>query len=109
MASARQSEASSRPASTRSVGPQPVQPWGVQVSESFSRNQAVNIFRALQERLPGVFGTSPPMVIAARNYSIGLALRQRVFLGAANRAEADSKCAALNQVGVACLVRRTGR
>ena len=86
-----------------------VQPWGVQVSESFSRNQAVNIFRALQERLPGVFGTSPPMVIAMRNYSIGLALRQRVFLGAANRAEADSKCAALNQVGVACLVRRTGR
>ena len=86
-----------------------VQPWGVQVSESFSRSQAVNIFRALQERLPDIFGTSPPMVLAARNYSIGTALRQRVFLGAANRAEADSKCAALNQVGVACLVRRTGR
>ena len=86
-----------------------VQPWGVQVSESFSRSQAVNIFRALQERLPNIFGTSPPMVLAVRNYSIGTALRQRVFLGSANRAEADNKCAALNHVGVACLVRRTGR
>jgi Transglycosylase SLT domain len=86
-----------------------VQPWGVQVSESFSRSQAVNIFRALQERLPDILGTSPPMVLAARNYSIGTALRQRVFLGAASRAEADSKCAALHKVGVACLVRRTRR
>jgi soluble lytic murein transglycosylase-like protein len=86
-----------------------VQPWGVQVSESFSRNQAVQIFRALQERLPSIFGTSPPMIIAARNYSMGSALRQRVFIGAASRAEAESKCSALHQKGVACLVRRTGR
>jgi Transglycosylase SLT domain len=86
-----------------------VMPWGVQIFESFSRNQVVNMFLALQERLPAVFGTSPPMVIASRNYSMGTALRQRVFLGAANRVEADSKCAALQQKGVACLVRRTRR
>jgi hypothetical protein len=84
-----------------------VMPWGVQIFESFSRNQAVNMFLALQERLPGLFGTSPPMVIAARNYSMGTALRQRVLIGATSRVEADKKCAALQQKGVACLVRRT--
>ena len=83
-------------------------PWGVQIFESFSRNQVVNIFLALQERLPGIFGSSLPMVIALRNYSIGTALRQRIYLGAASRREADGKCAALQQKGVACLVRRTG-
>jgi hypothetical protein len=84
-------------------------PWGVQIFESFSRNQVINMFLALQERLPGIFGSSLPMVIALRNYSIGTALRQRVYLGAASRSEADSKCAALQQKGVACLVRRTRR
>ena len=84
-------------------------PWGVQIFESFSRNQVVNIFLALQERLPGLFGTPPPMIIAYRNYSMGTALRQRVYIGAASRDEADSKCSALRQKGVACLVRRTRR
>src|SRR5262245_46750817 len=84
-------------------------PWGVQIFESFSRNQVVNMLLALQERLPGIFGTSPPMVIASRNYSMGTALRQRVYLGVASRVEADSKCAALQQKGVACLVRCTAR
>jgi hypothetical protein len=64
------------------------------------------MFAALQERLPGIIGISPPMVIASRNYSMGTALRQRVYLGAASRVEADSKCAALQQKGVAYLVRR---
>ena len=84
-------------------------PWGVQVFESSSRDQVVNMFLALQERLPGIIGISPPMIIASRNYSMGTALRQRVYLGVASRVEADSKCAALQQKGVACLVRRTGR
>jgi hypothetical protein len=69
----------------------------------------VNMFLALQERLPGIIGISPPMIIASRNYSMGTALRQRAYLGVASRAEADNKCAALQQKGVACLVRRTGR
>jgi hypothetical protein len=86
-----------------------VQPWGVQIFESFSHNQAVGLFLALQERLPGLFGASPPMVIALRNYSMGTALRQRVYIGAPSRTEADRKCAALQQKGIACLVRRTGR
>jgi hypothetical protein len=86
-----------------------VQPWGVQIFESFSRTQAVGLFLALQERLPSVFGTSPPMVLALRNLSMGTALRQRVYIGAPSRAEADRKCAALQQKGIACLVRRTGR
>jgi hypothetical protein len=84
-------------------------PWGVQIFESSSRDQAVNMFLDLQERLPGIIGSSPPMVIASRNYSIGTALRQRAYLGVASRVEADNKCAALQQKGVACLVRRTGR
>jgi hypothetical protein len=84
-------------------------PWGVQIFESSSRDQAVNMFLALQERLPGIIGISPPMIIASRNYSMGTALRQRAYLGVASRAEADNKCAALQQKGVACLVRRTGR
>jgi hypothetical protein len=84
-------------------------PWGVQIFESSSRDQVVNMFLALQERLPGIIGISPPMVIASRNYSMGTALRQRAYLGVASRVEADNKCAALQQKGVACLVRRTGR
>ena len=83
-------------------------PWGVQIFESSSRDQAVNMFLALQERLPGIIGISPPMIIASRNYSMGTALRQRAYLGVASRAEADNKCAALQQKSVACLVRRTG-
>ena len=83
-------------------------PWGVQIFESSSRDQVVNMFLALQERLPGIIGVSPPMIIASRNYSMGTALRQRAYLGVASRAEADNKCAALQQKGVACLVRRTG-
>jgi hypothetical protein len=67
------------------------------------------MFLALEERLPDIFGTSPPMVIASRNHSMGTALRQRVYLGVASRVEADSKCSALQQKGVACLVRRTRR
>jgi len=86
-----------------------VSPWGVQVFESSSRDQVVNMFLALQKRLPGIIGISPPMIIASRNYSLGTALRQRAYLGVASRVEADNKCAALQQKGVACLVRRTGR
>jgi len=59
-------------------------PWGVQIFESFSRDEGVNMFLALQERLPGIIGISPPMVIASRNYSMGTALRQRVYLGVAS-------------------------
>ena len=84
-------------------------PWGVQIFESSSRDQVVNMFLALQERLPGIIGISPPMIIASRNYSMGTALRQRVYLGVASGVVADNKCAALQQKGVACLVRRTGR
>ena len=84
-------------------------PWGVQIFESSSRDQVVNMFLALQERLPGIIGISPPMIIASRNYSMGTAPRQRAYLGVASRAEADNKCAALLHQGVACLVRRTGR
>jgi hypothetical protein len=84
-------------------------PWGVQLFESFSRDEGINMFLALQKRLPGIIGISPPMVIASPNYSMGTALRQRVYLGVVSRVEADNKCAALQQRGVACLVRRTGR
>ncbi len=94
---------------TRIEAASAVFPWGVQVFESSSRDQVVNMFLALQERLPGIIGISPPMIIASRNYSMGTGLRQRVYLGVASRVEADSKCAALQQKGVACLVRRTGR
>jgi hypothetical protein len=81
-------------------------PWGVQIFESSSRDQVVNMFLVLQQRLPDIIGISPLMVIASRNYSMGTALRQRVYLGVASRVEADNKCAALQQKGVACLVRR---
>src|SRR6476469_651733 len=52
-------------------------PWGVQVFESSSRDEVVNMFLALQQRLPGIVGISPPIVIASRNYSMGTALRHR--------------------------------
>jgi hypothetical protein len=84
-------------------------PWGVQVFESSSRDQVVNMFLTLQKRLPGIIGISPPMIVATPNYSMATALRQRAYLGVASRDEADNKCAALQQKGVACLVRRTGR
>ena len=94
------------PASKAPSGPR--QPWGVQVYESFSRAQAVNIFRGLQKRHPAIFGAAPPMIVPVVNYSMGRRLRHAVFVGAPTRTAADRKCAEMRRSGLACLVLKTG-
>ena len=83
------------------------QPWGVLISESFSRNTAVRTFNRVKRNFPANLREKPPMIVPVRNLSMGTRQRYSARIGAASRKQASEICKSLRARAVVCIVRRT--
>jgi hypothetical protein len=83
------------------------QPWGVLISESFSRNTAVRTFNRVKRNFPADLREKPPMVVPVRNLSMGARRRYSARIGAASQKQAADICNSLRARSVVCIVRRT--
>jgi len=82
-------------------------PWGVQLSASFSRDQALNIFDDVAKRYSGILKGSDPMIVRSILRSRGTHPFYQVRIGEPTRADADALCARIQHAGGPCLVLRT--
>lgn len=85
----------------------PRQPWGVLISESFSRNTAVRTFNRIKKKFPPGLRNKPPMIVRVRNLSMGARRRYSARIGAASRKQAIQICNSLRARTVICIVGRT--
>ncbi len=83
------------------------QPWGVLISESFSRNTAVRTFNGIKRKFPADLRGKPPMIVPVRNLSMGTRRRYSARIGATTRKQASKICSSLRARSVVCIVRRT--
>jgi hypothetical protein len=83
------------------------QPWGVLISESFSRNTAVRTFNRIKRNFPADLREKPPMIVPVRNLSMGARRRYSARIGAASRKQAIKICTSLRARSLVCIVRRT--
>lgn len=81
-------------------------PWGVQVSASFSKANALSWFGRLKRRHASILANAEPFVLPQRNLSRGRRALYMVQIGADSRTEADKLCTALRADGGACIVQR---
>ncbi|MYZ48890.1 transglycosylase SLT domain-containing protein [Propylenella binzhouense] len=80
------------------------QPWGVEVAKSYSRDDAVKRFRAMQQRFPGVLGGKPMMIKRIILRAFGPRPFYRLRVPSPTREEADALCRRLRQAGGSCVV-----
>jgi hypothetical protein len=82
-------------------------PWGVQLSASFSRDQALITFEDVAKRYSGILKGSDPMIVRSILRSRGTHPFYQVRIGEPTRADADTLCARIQHAGGPCLVLRT--
>lgn len=85
----------------------PRQPWGVLISESFSRSTAVRTFNRMKSKFPADLREKPPMIVHVRNLSMGARRRYSARIGAASRRQAAKICAPLRARSVICIIGKT--
>jgi hypothetical protein len=85
----------------------PRRPWGVLISESFSRNTAVRTFNRIKRNFPVDLRERPPMIVPVTNLSMGARRRYSARIGAASQQKAAEICSSLRARSVVCIVRRT--
>jgi hypothetical protein len=85
----------------------PRQPWGVLISESFSRSIAIRTFNRIKSNFPANLREKPPMIVRVRNLSMGTRRRYSVRIGAASQVQAAKICASLRKRSVICIIGRT--
>ncbi len=85
----------------------PRQPWGVLISESFSRSTAVRTFNRVRRNFPADLRETPPMIVGVRNLSMGARRRYSARIGAATRKQAANICSSLRARSVVCIVGKT--
>jgi Transglycosylase SLT domain/SPOR domain len=81
-------------------------PWGVLVSTSFSKSNALAWFGRLKQQHARVLAEAEPFVQPQRNLSRGRRSLYTVQIGADNRADAAKLCAKLQSDGGACIVQK---
>jgi hypothetical protein len=84
------------------------QPWGVQLSAGFSRDQALTTFASLARRYSGILNGADPMIVQSILRSRGTRPFYQVRIGAQSRAEANALCTRIERAGGPCLVLRSG-
>jgi hypothetical protein len=85
----------------------PRQPWGVLISESFSRNIAIRTFNRIKRKFPADLREKPPMIVGVRNLSMGARRRYSARIGAASQKQATNICSSLRARSVICIVGKT--
>jgi hypothetical protein len=82
-------------------------PWGVQLSASFSRDQALTTFGDVAKRYSGILKGSDPMIVRSILRSRGTHPFYQVRIGEPTRADAVALCTRIQHAGGPCLVLRT--
>ena len=85
----------------------PRQPWGVVISESFSRSTAIRMFNRIRSAFPADLRENPPMIVPVTNLSMGARRRYSARIGAASQTQAAEICASLRARSVICIIGRT--
>ena len=88
-------------------GPVATAPWGALVGGHFSRERALAIYAALQQRHDAVLAGRGPMLVGTRNRSRGPATFYDIRVPAETREEAQAICASLRAAGRGCMVRKS--
>jgi len=81
-------------------------PWGVQLSASFNRSQALASYARLAKSFAGVLGERDPTVLRATLRSRGTRGLYQVRVGTQTRIEAERLCNRIRGAGGACMVLR---
>jgi Transglycosylase SLT domain len=81
-------------------------PWGVNVSTSFSKANALDKFGRLKRAHAALLGSREPFILPMRNLSRGRRSMYLVQIGADSRKDASTLCASLRAEGGACIVRK---
>ncbi len=84
------------------------QPWGVLISESFSRSSAIDEFNRIKQKFPADLRRTRAMVIPVTRLRLGTRQRYSARIGAASKKQAANICSSLRARSVVCIVRRTG-
>jgi len=82
----------------------PRQPWGVLISENFSRSTAIRTFNRKKRNFPADLREKPPMIVRVRNLSMGARLRYSARIGATSQTQAAKICASLRARSVICII-----
>jgi hypothetical protein len=82
------------------------QPWGVQLSAGFSRDQALAMYGRSMQVLEPLLGSRDPIILAAPLRSRGTRIFFQVRMGAESRVDANDLCGRIKRLGRACLVLR---
>lgn len=88
-------------------GPVATAPWGALVGGHFSRERALAIYAALQQRHDALLAGRGPMLVGTRNRSRGPATFYDIRVPAQTREEAQAICASLRAAGAGCMVRKS--
>ena len=81
-------------------------PWGVHVSTSFSKANALDRFGRLKRAHVALLGGREPFVLPVRNLSRGRRSMYMVQIGADSRDDAKELCTRLRAEGGACIVQK---
>ncbi|MGN6552000.1 MAG: lytic transglycosylase domain-containing protein [Pararhizobium sp.] len=81
-------------------------PWGAEIGGSFSPSVARHIFAEAKAEYPDTLKGETPMLVRARNHSLGPRARYTNRIGRDTRAGAAKLCAAITAKGGYCIVRK---
>jgi hypothetical protein len=80
--------------------------WGVQLSGSFSEDQALATYERVRRMLPEVVPMGAPVIVTTPYGNRGPSRFYRARVGAGSRAEADALCGMIREAGGSCAVLR---
>lgn len=81
-------------------------PWGAEIGGSFSPVTARHIFAEAKAEYPKTLKDETPMLVRARNLSLGRRSRYTIRIGRDTRAAAAKVCAAITARNGYCIVRK---
>jgi hypothetical protein len=81
-------------------------PWGVQVLGNWSESRALAAYAELQSKFAAILAGRAPIVVRSRMPGRGVAVWNRVRVGAQSRDDAEKLCSRLKAAGGSCIVLR---
>lgn len=94
------------PSGTAGGADQPAYAWGVEIANSFSKDEALAEFDRVKQDHADLLGSYAPMVVETCDLHLGTALRYSARIGLDSRDDADRLCAKLQAAGGACIVQK---
>jgi hypothetical protein len=80
--------------------------WGVEISTSFSKQEALDEFARAKQDHSDVLGDLTPIIVEVCNLSLGTDVQYSAQIGMETREAAEQLCAKLQASGGACIVQK---